>query len=55
MNHFALTPGLLVDAEVAYRHELLARDLAGPRRPRRWCGSRRRSASQTEHDLVLAA
>ena len=37
MNHFALTPGLLADAEVAYRHELVARDLAVPRRARRWC------------------
>ncbi|MGJ7440401.1 hypothetical protein [Aquipuribacter sp. MA13-6] len=55
MNHFAMTPGLLLDAEVAYRHEVLARDLAGPRPSRRWWGTRRRSTSQAEHDLVLAA
>lgn len=55
MNHFAMTPGLLLDAEVSYRHEQVARDLAGPRRLRRWWGARRSSAAQTDHDLVLAA
>ncbi len=55
MNHFAMTPGLLLDAEVAYRREQLGRELSGARRVRRWWGDRRRSASQLNHDLVLAA
>jgi len=54
MNHFAMTPGLLLDGEVAYRREQVARDLSGPRRVRRWWGTRR-SAGRPNRDLVLAA
>lgn len=54
MNHFALTPGLLLDAEVAYRQERVRADLAGSGRLRRWWTARRRRATATD-DLALAA
>lgn len=54
MNHFALTPGLLVDAEVAYRQERVRADLTGSGRLLRWWQDRRRRAAATD-DLALAA
>jgi hypothetical protein len=54
MNHFALTPGLLVDAEVAYRQERVRADLAGGGRLLRWWQARRRRAAATD-ELALAA
>lgn len=52
--HSFITPGLLADAEVAYRREQAAADLTGARRVRGWWGTRRRrAASGTE--LALAA
>lgn len=53
MHSFAITPGLLVDAEVAYRREQAATDVTVARRVRGWWGGRRRAASTAE--LVLAA
>lgn len=56
MNHFALTPGLLAHAEVAYRQERVGRDLAGRRHPTRWWDLRGRRATAThDDDLTLAA
>lgn len=54
MNHFAMTTGLIVDAEVSYRREQLAGDLAGARRVRGWWGARRRHAAPHD-ELALAA
>lgn len=54
MHSFAIAPGLLVDAEVAYRREQAAGDLTVARRVRGWWGSRRRRAASTA-DLTLAA
>ncbi|WP_380167956.1 hypothetical protein [Jannaschia sp. R86511] len=55
MIHFALTPGLLADAEVSYRHEQVARDLSGGPRARRWWDLRPRRARAGGDDLTLAA
>lgn len=53
MHSFTITPGLLVDAEVAYRREQAAVDLTGARRVRGWWGTRRRrAAATTEHALA---
>jgi hypothetical protein len=55
VNHLALTPGLLVDAELAYRREQLAGDLAGARRLTRWWAAARRRRAAAHDDLTLAA
>jgi hypothetical protein len=54
MNQFALAPGLLVDAEVAYRQERVRADLADGGRRLRWWQARRRRAAGTDA-LALAA
>ena len=54
MNHFAMTPGLMIDAEVSYRREQLAVDLSGARRVRGWFGTRRRRGASCD-ELTLAA
>ena len=49
-----LTPGLL-DAELAYRRERLAADVATSRRLADWVGRLRRRRTTTPDQLVLAA
>jgi hypothetical protein len=54
MNPLALTPGLLADAEIAYRRERLAADFGRSGRLSDWWRARRRRRS-TADDLDLAA
>lgn len=50
------TPGLLVDAELAYRREQLSTDLSAGRRTRSWFrGLRRSTPAAAGGDLTLAA
>lgn len=55
MNHLALTPGLTADAELAYRRERLAADVAGAGRLQRWILSRRQRRVAAAEGLTLAA
>lgn len=55
MHNFAITPGLLMDGEVAYRREQLAADLSGARRGLGWWRTRRRRPATTVAELALAA
>jgi len=55
MIQLTLTPGLLGDAELTYRREQVAADMASARRVVAWVGRLRRRSTRTTGELVLAA
>ncbi|MFC5379818.1 hypothetical protein [Aquipuribacter nitratireducens] len=56
MSHDLMTVGMLADAELAYRRERLARDVASARGlVSRLIARRRARVARRDEDLVLAA